>query len=132
MSNKNEYMRQYMATLYIKRKEQAIKLLGGCCVNCGATKQLEFDHVNSSTKSFTIGAKLNTTAWYKIEQELKKCQLLCYTCHKIKHAIKEHGTLSMYRYCRCEDCVRAKTTWQREYKRRRGVMATQIALNDLE
>jgi len=37
-------------------------MLGGRCVRCGATEDLEFDHIDPSTKRFTISGGLSK-AW---------------------------------------------------------------------
>ena len=69
---------------YIKEKKAyCIEYLGGKCVKCGATERLEFDHIKREGKKYEISAKLS----YKfdnLKEELDKCQLLCYDCHKIK------------------------------------------------
>lgn len=51
----NEYMRQYMKRYRDQRRADAIELLGGRCVDCGSTEDLEFDHIDRSEKRFTIG-----------------------------------------------------------------------------
>lgn len=59
------------------------KELGGKCVGCGTTHNLQFDHVDRTQKSFTISA--NRDKLYELLlEEAKKCQLLCKECHKIK------------------------------------------------
>ncbi len=81
-------------------------------MNCGAKKNLEFDHIDPATKGFTI-----TDRWsYSIQsvlREASKCQLLCNKCHKQKNKIDNgetvHGTLSMHKHykCRCRPCMDA-------------------------
>jgi 5-methylcytosine-specific restriction endonuclease McrA len=56
------------------------EMLGGKCVRCGATSDLEFDHVDRHTKSFTIGSRA-MSRWDGLLVELAKCQLLCRPCH---------------------------------------------------
>lgn len=68
---------------YRRRKELLLNTLGGKCVYCGGHKDLQFDHIDPSTKSFTILSRY----YYKLDtilEELKKCQLLCKPCHKLK------------------------------------------------
>lgn len=77
----------YQTDLRDTRRTECFTILGGECVRCGATDSLEFDHVNPSTKSFDIGARL-TTAWETLMPELMKCQLLCKPCHVAKG---DHG-----------------------------------------
>ena len=59
-----------------KLKEQ----LGGECVKCGATDQLEFNH-----KHPQVGDRRITRCWKQkkvIDEEIKKVELLCKECHK--------------------------------------------------
>jgi 5-methylcytosine-specific restriction endonuclease McrA len=68
------------------RKMFLIDILGGKCIKCGSIDNLEFDHIYPNTKSFTITHKLTRKIDILID-EIKKCQLLCYSCHKKKTAI---------------------------------------------
>ena len=61
-----------------KRKKLLIEMLGGKCESCGTTKNLQFDHIDPTTKSFSIAKKYMCPVVF---EELKKCQLLCYECH---------------------------------------------------
>ena len=76
-------MREYMAQRWENRRKSAIEQLGGKCVSCGSTDDLQFDHKLSSDKNFSISKNpsLSEIEWQK---ELQKCQLLCDTCHKEK------------------------------------------------
>ena len=68
---------------YRRRKELLLNTLGGICSKCGSNKALQFDHINPSTKCFSILEKY----YHKLEtvlEELKKCQLLCKPCHRLK------------------------------------------------
>jgi 5-methylcytosine-specific restriction endonuclease McrA len=117
-------MRQYMKDRYYERKAQAVALLGGKCVRCGAVEDLEFDHIDPASKSLVIGKRLAGLSEVRLVEELKKCQLLCSTCHQAKSvsdlgnktARGQHGTLSSYRYCKCDLCRSAKRDWMREYR----------------
>lgn len=73
-----EYNKKYQKERYLREKGELIKKLGGKCVMCGSTKELEFDHKNRSEKSFAITSKLHSKA---LDSELRKCQLLCHSCH---------------------------------------------------
>ncbi len=62
-------------------------LEGEACVKCGIqdNRVLEFDHVDPSTKSFSIARGIaDTRSWENILNEISKCQILCANCHKIK------------------------------------------------
>jgi hypothetical protein len=50
-----------------------INMLGGTCVRCGTTEDLEFDHIDPATKRFAICADL-TRAWSELLAEVAKCQ----------------------------------------------------------
>ena len=71
---------------YLRRRAKVINFLGGICVKCGETKNLEVDHIYPEQKSFSVG-KVLTHSWAKIEPELKKCQLLCQDCHRTKSKV---------------------------------------------
>jgi 5-methylcytosine-specific restriction endonuclease McrA len=60
-------------------------MLGGRCVRCGSTEDLEFDHIDPTTKWFPVGAGMSR-AWDVLVEEALKCQLLCPPCHREKGA----------------------------------------------
>lgn len=101
-----------------ERRILLIKLLGGKCVDCGATDRLEFDHIDPNSVSFRIGHRLDYSM-KTLRLEAKKCQLLCKSCHIIKSYTErgfkaaEHGTASMYKNngCRCLGCKKAWTIY---------------------
>ena len=126
MANSNNYMNEYMKKRYKKKRDDAIIFLGGKCVKCSGTQNLQFDHIDMKEKEFGV-AKIMLHSKEKLYKELSKCQLLCSKCHGektldemgLEDARKTHGTLSSYRYCRCDECRKAKSDWQREYSRKR-------------
>ena len=61
-----------------ERKKLLIEMLGGKCESCGTTKNLQFDHIDPTTKSFSIAKRYRCK---NVFEEIKKCQLLCYECH---------------------------------------------------
>lgn len=135
MTNSNEYMRGYLKKRYHSRREGAVKLLGGCCSKCGSLKKLELDHKDYTKKSFDI-SKLWNISYIKYNEEIKKCQLLCKSCHIKKtredlgqeNARETHGTLSAWRYCKCQLCREAFNKYMREYKSRvHSKVATALA-----
>lgn len=101
--NSNEYMRNYMRERWKKRRSDAIELLGGVCVKCGSIDNLEFDHIDSTKKSFSItkNHSMNKKQW---DEELKKCQLLCSDCHSEK--TKECGDIGDRERVTICDCGR--------------------------
>ena len=76
---KSEQNRKYRKNARIKCREY----LGGKCVKCGTTHNLQFDHIKRDTKKYEITPKLSYKFDY-LKEELNKCQLLCVDCHKIK------------------------------------------------
>jgi hypothetical protein len=81
--------RESLERKYTSRKQEAIKLKGGCCEKCGYKKNyaaLCFHHKDPSTKSFGIdGRNLRMRKWELIEKEINKCSLLCHNCHMEEH-----------------------------------------------
>lgn len=108
------------------RRLRYIRDYGGKCVQCGSKKKLEFDHIDRATKTAPSSHAIWSRRETHIEEELKKCQLLCKACHINKtHAergdrVLVHGTLyrGYHRGCRCSECRRANADY--EYKRRHG------------
>ena len=70
---------------YYENRRQCIDKLGGKCIECGVTENLQFDHINPLEKSFAISETLHFSPKMKkdvkFDEELNKCQLLCPTCH---------------------------------------------------
>ena len=62
---------------YNKRRKLLVEMLGGRCVDCGTTKNLQFDHKNPSEKSFNVKSLLTE----RNLEELEKCELRCGNCH---------------------------------------------------
>lgn len=119
-----EYMRKYRAN----KRLQCKATLGGKCVKCGSTSNLEFDHVDRTTKVDGI-ANLLTNSKETLELELKKCQLLCAPCHWKKSIESsdlveaQHGVARGQLYkkgCRCNLCVEAAKIARRAYYEANG------------
>lgn len=119
MSNK-EYHRQYNLVRYYRVKAQLVQELGGKCVNCASEESLEFDHIDPSTKKFSLGTHMVRVSMEELREEAAKCQLLCKPCHIDKHR-STHGQYGMYRHgkCRCDLCKEANRVMQRQYTERR-------------
>lgn len=131
----SEYMRDYVRRARAERRAKLLALLGGRCTVCGSTDDLEFDHINPATKSFTISGN-EQYGWDKIVGEVAKCQLLCDGCHEKKTAvdlgfrIRAHGSPSMYRHhgCRCATCVAGWRAYQkRSHARQRAKKLASVA-----
>lgn len=120
-------MRGYAMQKYARRLAHYIAKLGGCCVRCRSKDDLQFDHIDKATKAFAITSRLWWASEAILDAETAKCQLLCKPCHADKtledrgqlRAKGTHGTLSSYRYCKCELCREAKSAHGRAYNLKR-------------
>jgi 5-methylcytosine-specific restriction endonuclease McrA len=75
-----------MRQVYWERRTAALEQLGGVCVDCGLSDNLEFDHVYASEKEYQINSLFSGGSSVKLAAELAKCVLRCYDCHKLKSA----------------------------------------------
>jgi len=64
-----------------ERRQYLREYLGGKCVRCGATENLEFDHIIPANKSYTIASNITCFSLEELILEVDKCQLLCRPCH---------------------------------------------------
>lgn len=83
-TNYNTEMNRYMKERYTRRRLDWLDKLGGVCVECGTTENLEFEHIDPSTKEFSIAKILSGGSETKVSAEMAKCQLLCNEHHKKK------------------------------------------------
>lgn len=122
----NDYNKIY----YDKRRQELLFRLGNSCNKCGSTENLEFDHVDPSTKLHSISKILYRADL--LEDELGKCQLLCKPCHvektraenkkRIEPYRSAHGTVRRYCHygCRCKSCKKAYSNYKKDYRTRKG------------
>jgi len=66
--------------------------LGGKCTECGSAEDLHFDHIDPTTKSFSISARVRDTSIARLLEEVRKCQLLCSEHHKEKTRVEYRAT----------------------------------------
>jgi hypothetical protein len=105
-----------------ERRQFALAYLGGKCIECGSTLNLEFHHIDKTTKKNNISS-LYSSSLKILKEELDKCELLCDKHHNDKtleekkqiRAEGTHGTLSSYRYCHCSICKEARNVYNRKY-----------------
>lgn len=76
-----EEKRRYQREWFAKRRAEGIEYLGGKCVNCYSTENLQMDHKNPDEK---IHHRIWSWSRDKRFAELDKCQLLCPSCHSEK------------------------------------------------
>lgn len=94
------------------RRQDWIDSQGGCCAVCGSEDRLEVDHVDPATKLMEPAAIWSRRQEVR-DEELAKCQVLCYDHHREKTnsdltllaGPDVHGTNRTYNNgCRCDDC----------------------------
>ena len=77
-----------------QRQDQLYAYLAGkSCLHCGVSdiRVLGFDHINPSTKKFTIARGVcGAYAWDIILAEIAKCRILCSNCHRIRTAEQQN------------------------------------------
>jgi len=59
------------------------------CADCGQTHSpsaMDFHHIDSSTKSKGIAALVRQASRKRLEEEIRKCVLLCANCHALRHS----------------------------------------------
>ena len=70
----------------------AYKLEKGCAV-CGYNKHpvaLELNHIDPTSKTYSIGKQLISISMENLVKELAKCEVLCANCHQIHTFENEH------------------------------------------
>ena len=110
----------YDALRYQRRKTELLDILVTTCVQCGSDSNIEFDHIDPSTKEFSVMLRW-TSPLSVLLPEIEKCQPLCATCHKEKSSRDgsvDHGSgRSGKRNCKCGPCRLKKNAYMREWKR---------------
>lgn len=111
---------EYLEEKYKERKKKLdlIKLSNGCAI-CGFKdfpEGLEYHHYDSTLKKFKINGENACRSWTSTVEEIKKCVILCATCHKgvtwgrlkspepnieIKHDLEAIGKYDYERRKRC-------------------------------
>lgn len=128
MNSANYHTRYYREV----RRPRALAYAGDGnpeCAWCGASEDLQFDHVDPSQKAFDISRNL-TVSNSAVQNELAKCQLLCRRCHEQKTAAERTGMTHggwyawMTRKCACSECESARENFNRGRREARRVCAT--------
>ena len=91
-----DYYRDRNKIAMRENRAHYVGLMGGKCVKCGTTENLEVDHINPEDKTLRI-----SSMWLRkhdrIMEELDKCQLLCGDCHKQKTREEKDRTKGVQR-----------------------------------
>ena len=122
---KRRYRTGYLTEKRAARRQLLKDHLGGACVTCGTTEDLQFNHKNPEEKRFTISEIIHKNIDFVLK-EVEKCELLCKECHKkeTRRQFRDgeltvwnagtrkpyvHGTCRMYKQqsCRCDLCCLA-------------------------
>jgi hypothetical protein len=136
LSPSNDWRREYDRERYRKRLDKCIEYLGGKCAVCGSTENLQFDHIDPKTKSFTIATKWKLP-FEKLKPELGLCQLLCWP-HHIEKTMRE-GSSGVIRThtstwcaqsgCQLVECVERYDQWKEAYNAQRRERRRQAGAN---
>lgn len=110
-----------------RTRSWALDLLGNNCARCKSTTDLQFDHVDASTKSFEISTGIRDGySRTRLQAELLKCQLLCFPCHIQKSIecgdkkIVGHGGGVRGKFkCKCDPCRLKYNEYMRKLMRRK-------------
>lgn len=100
MQERRDRIKGYARNLAERKQQirtQLQALLGGKCIDCGITnpRLLDFDHVDPLQKHFMISQSLNKPFQVLVE-EVKKCELRCPNCHRLKTI--ERGGYDAYKH----------------------------------
>ena len=119
------YNTERKAAIRSRRRKILMAALDSQCAVCGSTENLEFDHVDPSSKTFVISDGLDFP-WVRLIEELAKCQLLCHEHHLCKSmqegslgTVEHGGGLSGKKNCKCAPCKARKRQYMLGYMRQR-------------
>ena len=88
-SDRPGYLSHFVSERRRKLKKMAVELKGGKCQICGYSRSvwaLDFHHIDDKLKSFDLSSGGLTRSWVKVQEEIKKCVLVCSNCHREIHA----------------------------------------------
>lgn len=105
-ADKRDHQRRWQA------QRRADWFRGKSCVRCGATSDLELDHVDRATK---VSHSIWSWSAERMHEELAKCQVLCATCHHEK-TLAENEACGMAPWTR-QQCVEAITAFVERHGR---------------
>jgi 5-methylcytosine-specific restriction endonuclease McrA len=84
-ASRKEYLRQWEKQKHQELRNQVLNLLGPTCRKCGATENLEFDHVHDTKAYVTCRmSRLHRHRVYLEEAKRGELQILCAECNRLK------------------------------------------------
>ena len=86
---------------YKERNQQIVENLKQCgCQKCGEKRSylMEFHHIDPSNKSNTIAHMIKSSSQEHLEEELKKCIVLCANCHREFHYFEKQKQITIDEY----------------------------------
>jgi hypothetical protein len=86
---KNPDLQRKFTREWMARRRQDWFQKNGPCRRCGSWLDLELDHIDPTKK---VTHRVWSWKKEKREAELRKCQVLCYECHK-KKSLEDHRKL---------------------------------------
>lgn len=112
-----------------RRRAKALGYLGSACINCGSLGNLQFDHIDPTTKSIDISQAIaKGWSWTRLVEELDKCQLLCEYHHKLKTRDQAAEKLTHGKYhaayrkkCSCSECIDFKIFHSARVQKSKGL-----------
>lgn len=97
-----ECHKNYVKLQYNIRKDKTNDIKANCgCQKCGDTRfyVLDFHHKDPTIKDERIALLTsNTSQFEKIENEIKKCVVLCANCHREFHYLEKHDGITIDKY----------------------------------
>ena len=82
-----------------RKKKEFTESLKERCAKCGEDRPyvLDFHHKDKSEKEFTIG-KMKKGSLELLENEIKKCVVLCANCHREFHYLEREKNITLEQY----------------------------------
>ena len=123
MERQRQAQSDWTRRVVAERRAEWFARMGGACVDCGSTTELEADHVDFRTK---VSHRIWTWTKERREVELAKCAPRCRGCHLAKtlrdrrtRTPIKHGGKTMYSTgCKCLSCRMWKRAENRRYRKR--------------
>lgn len=78
-----KYRKDLIARFKEWKSSQECSICGENCIEC-----LDFHHLDPNEKDANISLLMRDGSWKKMQEELKKCVVLCANCHRKVHAGK--------------------------------------------